>query len=705
MVEAAEFASASSLISDALNFLLPPDRQTVDEFAATHRRIPRRSGVGFEQWSNETAPFLVAPMRSSTSYRYLTDCIVAPAGVGKTAIAENALLHAVPKQPRNLLWYMQTKETLEAYVKDRLDAMILEQKVELHGRLGKRPKDDTLKFKRFVGMTAQLLPANYNNLISKRAPFIILDEVDAFDPTLGDVKAKADTRRARFGFLSMLLAMSHADLAKGNAPKDWDAGIMRIYKDSTRGVWVWPCAECGRWSSPAPFAKRAMLLTWKAGEALDDIERDAHLLCPVNGCKIKDAQIHAMNLAAYRQSGLDFGYLHLGQEISEDGKVEGEVARSDTVGYFITGTMSPFLLKGIGGIAREMAKAEGEYEISGDETTLKDVTVKQLGYLYSSRGAVGTVDAETLAERALGETYWPHADAPPVVPEGVRFLTCWFDSQLLYHDVLVRGWGDGGESWIVDNFRRATDTTSGLDTTTNGEAWHLLLMDLIAKRYPLATDPTRGMAIRAIGYDTQGAPGTSDRAYEAWTRLRREKIVRNYGVLDGRDLWSIIPTQGFSSRTPGASRLSVVYPDNQRKDKKAAARGTVPLGRFNADSFKTALAGQLRQAIPGAGYVHLPAALRSKESPHALLEQMVAEKQDASGHWEKAHNAVRNEMLDKMVGTHVVAHLHKLARINWASPPPEAAPWDKNSMIGPMAGGATAPAAATKTRSLNDLLG
>jgi phage terminase large subunit GpA-like protein len=668
------YADADALFSSALDMLLPPSRDTVDEFAAMHRRIPRRTGTGFELWSNETAPYLAAPMRALTSYQHLTTCVVAPAGTGKTAIAENGFLHAVAKQPRNILWYMQTKETLEAYVKDRLDAMILEQKEEMYDRLGKRPKDDTLKFKRFVGMTTQLLPANYNNLISKRAPVIILDEVDAFDPTLGDVKTKADDRRARFGFLSMLLAMSHADLATGNAPKDWGAGIMRIYKDSTRGIWVWPCAECGRWSSPVPFARRAMLLTWKPDDALDDIKRDAHLLCPINGCKIRsDQAIHEMNLAAYRHPGLDLGYLHLGQEISEDGVVEGEIVRSLTKGYFIVGPMSPFKLDGIGDIAREMAKAEREYEVSGDEATLKDVTVKKCGYLYSSKGGVGTVDAETLAERALAETQ-PLGS----VPEGVRFLTCWIDVQIAHFEVLVRGFGVKGESWIVAKRRVPADTQ------TDGEAWEKLLTALITERFPLLADPSRGMALRCLGYDSQGAPGTSERAYEAWRRLRKDSPSRItfYGNAYGRDVYSVIPTRGAPNEK--APRLMVAYPDNQKKDKKSALRGDVPLAQFNANGFKDALAGQLRRMEPGEGYVHFPAALRSTESPHVVFEQVVSEVRDINGRWTKPHQGVRNEMLDLMVGTHVLAHLHGLARTNWASPPAWFAEHDKNSMIGPM---------------------
>jgi phage terminase large subunit GpA-like protein len=153
--------------------------------------------------------------------------------------------------------------------------------------------------------------------------------------------------------------------------------------------------------------------------------------------------------------------------------------------------------------------------------------------------------------------------------------------------------------------------------------------------------------------------------------------------------------------------LSVVYPDNQRKDRKVAMRGIVPIARFNSNSFKDNLAGQLHRMLPGPSFVHIPAGLRSKESPHVNFEQLVSEKRDALGRWEKAHSGVRNEMLDLMVGCHVLAHLTGLARLNWVSPPAWAAELDKNALVAPMAPPTDLPAARNpgQQRGLKDILG
>lgn len=666
------YADPRAVLADVFDLLLPPERDTVDEYALKHRRVLNRSGTALAQWSHDRAPYLVAPMRALTSQQYLTTCLVAPAGAGKSVLAENWLLHTVGQQPRDVLWYLQNDAALTAFVKERIRDLIREHPEEMESRISDDREDDTLHFKRFRGMTAEFLAANDGNFRAKHKPYIVLDEIDGYDPGLGNVKALADPRRATFGLLSMLLAISHADRARGyNPEKDWSDGIMSIFKDSTRCLWYWPCAVCGAVSSPAPFAERSMMLEWPRDDALDVIQREAHLLCPVNKCKISEnRQIKKMNLAAFHSPW--GGWIGEGQSIDQYGKVEGELKPSRTWGGFVTGTMSPVNLEGLGGMARNMAAAEREYAVSGDPKTLKEVTVKQVGYLFSTKGTVGTIEASTLAERAQNEL-----QPLGVVPEGVRFLFCWFDVQVAHFEVLVRGFGVGAESWVIDKRRVPAETA------TDGTAWLALLQELITKRYPLATDPTRGMVCRAVGYDAQGAAGTTNRANEAWKTLRAAGKALKYGVIAGRDVWSVVPTQGAPSDK--ASRLVVVYPDNQRKDRNTSASGAVPWARFNANLFKDDLFGQLQKMLPGPDYVHIPKALRSESAPHVNFEQLVSEQRNqTTGRWKKPHQAIRNEMLDLMVGTHVLAHLHGLARINWSAPPPWAQAWDKNTTIVPM---------------------
>jgi phage terminase large subunit GpA-like protein len=134
--------------------------------------------------------------------------------------------------PRNMLWYMQTDDGVEAYVKKIINQMIRIHP-EMSQRIGDRPEDNAQHFKRFDGMVVEFLSATDSNLINKNAPFIVADEYDAYDPSLGDPKSRLDTRRQYYGRLSMLLAHEPSGPRAGLDPvKHWRDGIMRVYADS-----------------------------------------------------------------------------------------------------------------------------------------------------------------------------------------------------------------------------------------------------------------------------------------------------------------------------------------------------------------------------------------------------------------------------------------------------------------------------------------
>lgn len=659
------YGSASEIAVGALDLLLPPPRQSVSDYALSERKLSNQGGGYVGDWTHDMAPYLVGPMDVLNSLDYQTVAVVGPGQSGKTEVAQNWLLKSVATDPGDMLWYMQTDPGLEAFVKGRINPMIDAHEV-MSDRLGSRPVDDSLHFKQFQGMRVEFLSAAHNNLINKSAPRIVADEVDAYPVSLGDVKALLDVRRQTYGRQSTLLALSHPDLARGLIPeRDWSAGIMAIYGDSDRRVWYWPCPHCGCWSSPVPIASRFMALQYPEDGTLDEIEAQARLVCPVNGCLIDDHHRRAMNRAAFHSPF--GGWIGEGQEIAQDGTVMGELVRRKTAGFWIVGAMSPFIMGGIGGLARARVKAQREMEVSGEDQTLRQVMVKQWGFPYTPPRSVGSIDANDLADRA-------EHDLPlQVVPEGVRFLTATVDCQLAHFEWLVRGWGVKGESWIIDGGRIPADPA------TSPEDWDEMRRQVMERTYPLADGSGRRMSIKASGFDSMGQPGVTQQAYAAWSRWRSKKLVKLFGKIAGRDAWSIIPMKG--ANTLNAPRLVVVYPDTSRAANAKAGGGTVPQAQFNPNMFKDDLAGQLQRGEPGDWYVHFPWALRAKEAPHPWFEQVVSEHRLPNGRWEKAQASARNEKLDLMVMSHAIAHLHGLSRINWERPPAWAAEWDKNSLV------------------------
>ena len=645
-----------------LSYLPAKERLTVSEFSEKHRWLFNEGGGHVDKWDNTIVPYMVEPMDELDNFDIQTIVVVGPGQSGKTACSESWFLRSVHSQPGNFLWFMQTDDSLEAYVKSRINPIVKNHPF-MKDAQGKKSTDDSLHFKNFGAMHIEFLSATYSNLINKSAPRIVADEIDAYPESLGNVKPLLDIRRQTFGKESKLLITSHPDRARGlNPDRDWTDGVMGVYSDSDRRMWYWECPHCNAWSSPCPLAERYMCLTYPVDGTLDEVQEQANLLCPVNGCLINDKERLVMTKKGK--------WIGTGQKISINGEVTGERVKRDTAGFWAVGAMSPFVLGGIGALARSKAKAEREYEVSGEDKTLREVMTKQFGFPYTPPRVIGSVTANELADRA------EHDILLKTVPRGVRFLTAAVDIQMSYFDVLVRGWGIGGESWIVDKFRLAGDPA------TDASCWDEFINLLIKRVYPLDGFPEKGMPIRGIGYDSGGQPGVTTQAYDAWTRWNNKGLIRNYGLINEKEAWSVIPTKGMSAAM--SKKLAVVYPDTSGNKQRAASKGVVPVAMFNPNLFKDDLNGQLQRANDGHWCVHFPAELRSQNPPHLWFEQLVSEARDIKGRWEKINRGMRNEALDLMVMNHVMAHLHGLSAIKWERPPNWAADWAVNNFLVPV---------------------
>ncbi|MBR0649524.1 phage terminase large subunit family protein [Roseomonas terrae] len=652
------FADPLALLRDAFEAILPPNRMSVADHAGRNRWVKSPVGAHLERWSHDTAPYLTEPMHWLSDDQYDTVGIIGPGACGKTMIAENWLLYTAESDPADLLWYLNTDAALDAYVKGRIEPM-LDQHDPLLGHLRRGLGRDSVAFKRFRGGRAEFLTFTPSSLVNKHVARIVADEIDNYDESLGDPLALLNPRRQAAGADSKLLVISHPDRgAPIDAPRTKQRGIMAVYADSTRCTWWWRCPHCGTYSSPHPGTARRMVLDWPKDASLDEIQAKARLVCPT-GCLIEDGERYAMNLTGR--------WVGEGETIDEDGRVTGERRRVKTAGAWILGVMSPFTKDGIGGLARAQAQAERAADL-GDHEGLRQVMVKTFGEPYAPPARLGSIDAAVLAERAdkgldLG-----------IVPDWVRFLSIWADAQGSRFEWLVRGWGEGGRSCVID--RQIMPAEPG----TNPDDWDELLERLQETVYPLADGSGRGMRVRAAGFDAYGVPGVTEQAYAAWLRRRKAGKAQKLGLIEGRDVWNLVPTRGASARA--APRIMLAYPNSQRKDRKAAARGQVPLLLFNPNAAKDALAAQLAVEAPGIGSVGFPFALRDDAPPHEFFEQLAAETRDpVSGVWSKAEAGRRNEVLDMMVGCELVARLHGLHRIDWDRPPNWAASWETNSML------------------------
>jgi len=125
------------------------------------------------------------------------------------------------------------------------------------------------------------------------------------------------------------------------------------------------------------------------------------------------------------------------------------------------------------------------------------------------------------------------------------------------------------------------------------EDWDLIVDQVIDRRYPLAGYPGQEMAIRWTACDSGGKAGSTERAYNFYRKLKSIGKHRNFMLVKGAS----------SNDVP---RLRKSYPDSERKDRSAGARGEIPVYILNTTVLKDKLNNDLDIESPGRDYIHFP---------------------------------------------------------------------------------------------------
>jgi phage terminase large subunit GpA-like protein len=196
----------------------------------------------------------------------------------------------------------------------------------------------------------------------------------------------------------------------------------------------------------------------------------------------------------------------------------------------------------------------------------------------------------------------------------VRFLIPTIDVQKKSWVVHVHGIGVGGDVWIVDMFKirkskRLDNDGDPLpaDPAAYDEDWHQIVDQVLSRSYPLADGSGRRMAPKLTGSDSGGAAGVTTNAYNFWRYLRHTLPAE-----DGSEHWKRFQlVKGEPSKS--APRIRLGYPDSQRKDRHAGARGDIPVLFINSTTLKDRVAGMLGRDLEAdgvtakaGGMVHFP---------------------------------------------------------------------------------------------------
>lgn len=537
---------------------------------------------------------MVEPMNTLTSRSHDALIFVGPAQSGKTdALIVNGVAYSVKVDPMDMIIYSPGMIEARDFSLRRIDrlhrhspdiGMMLLQRADADNRLDKHYSS---------GVLLTLSHVSAGSLAGKPIPKVFITDRDRMDDNIdkeGEVFDLARKRTTTFGSFAMTVCESSpsrevTDLrwipsTPHEAPPC--EGIIKLYNRGDRRRWYWPCPHCSEY-----FEGMFKHLWWdsKIEGTNKDRAETVRMICPSCGVHIHPDDRQDMQLWGV--------WLKDGQGIDSTGQIVGPSPRTSIASFWLRGVAAAFIKWR--DLVETYLDAMDEYRRTGSEEALRKFSNNDLGEPYKPQKIVELRVPEVLKSRAekIGERK---------VPLGVRFLVATVDVQTNRFVVQVFGVLPGVpfDLAVIDRFdirkskRKDKDEDSlWVKPHTYSEDWDLITEEVLNREYELGDGSGRWMAIKFTACDSGGRAGATSNAYTYWRKLKSEGKAGRFILLKG-------------DSAPNQPRTHVEFPDSQRKDMVAAARGDIPILMLNSNLLKDDLNGRLDCLEPGKGMIRFP---------------------------------------------------------------------------------------------------
>ncbi len=532
-----------------LAMLSPPPKLTVSEWADRHRMVSSYSAEP-GQWNTSRTPYLREIMDCFNDPRVNEVWFMKCARIGGTEAGLNIVGYFVEQDPSPILIVQPTVDDAKDFSKEQLAPMIADTPV-LRGKVQNprsRDSGNTVMSKVFPGGGLYLVGANSPRGFRRRTARVLdLEEIDGYPEsagTEGDPVRLAMRRTSTFGFRRKVFGNSTPTLKGLSRIED------QFLKSDQRRYHV-PCPDCGH----------HQVLVW--GNLKYEDLAEPHYACEGCGTLIPEDQ--------------KFGMLADGKWVA--------TAESAIVGFHINALYSPWV---------SWAELVTEWKDAQSNVTKLQVFVNTvLGETWEDRG--GGLDPKALESRR--EAY------PADVPEWCSILTAGVDVQEYRVVYVIRGWGRGEESALIEEGEIDGDPT-------RQAVWDALDARLLA---PRTTPSGRSVPVYATGVDT----GHHTESCYAYCKARYNRRV--------------FAMKGSS--TPGAPMAPRKATTNNK--------GRVRLFLIGTMAAKDLIYGRLKIAMPGPGYYHFHEA--ATDNYFAELTAETLQKTQINGRWHRRYELPRGK--------------------------------------------------------------
>lgn len=681
------FDTLQEVVASTAEAVRPAERLTVSQAAEVYRKL-NNPGSYVGPWRNATTPYLVEPQDVLTSVSHRAMIFAGPAQTGKTDMFLNWAAYTIRCDPADMMLIEKAQATARDFSIRRVDRLH-RHSPEIGERLiQRRNSDNTFDKKYSSGMLMNLSWPSINELSGRPVPRLWLTDYDRMSQDVDGEGAPFDLARKRatsFQSHGMCAAESSPGfindnprwIAKSRHEAPPTQGILALYNRGDRRRWYWKCVNP---SCRNAFEPDFSLLRWPNSEDPVEAAEMVTMQCP--HCFMDYSHDSGGNMPGKTQLNIDGRWVKDGMLWTPEGEVVGKPVRSDIASFWMKGPAAAFT--SWKELVTKFLAASKEYEDTGSEQALKTTVNTDQGLPYTPKAQAEARSPETLKSRARD-----YGDK--MVPHGVRFLVACIDVQKRRFVVQVHGFGVGGDIWVVDRFdirksRRIDDDGDRwpVDPAAYPEDWKLLMEEVMMKSYPLIDGSERRMSIKLTLCDSGGREGVTTNAYNfvRWLRHGRELEPVDGGTMDqGEYEWQDGMLPRFQlikgEPKPNVPRVHLGFPDSQRKDRHAGARGEIPVLFLNSNSLKDTVNGMLDRTEARGGRVNFPSWL-----PDGFFTELTVETRDPVKGWQNLRN-YRNESWDLLVYAYASTLTRQIGMefIDWDQPPSWAAPWDTNDLV------------------------
>ena len=391
-----------------LSAFAPPEPITVSEWCDRYRILDSLSSAEAGKWKTSKTPYLKEIMNSFNEYKIEEVCLCAGSQLGKTELLLNIIAYIIAHTPAPSMLLYPIESLAEYASENRIQPMI--RLIDKLYNKFKENSSEKLNLK-FTDMFLTLAGANSpSKLASKPIRFVLMDEVDKYPAWSGDEANPISLATER------TKTFRNRKIFKASTPTLETGNIWQAYQntDAQKQYFI-PCPQCGKFQT-----FKFKQIKWLDEENVRDT---SYYECEHCHQAIYDEDKQAM--------------LQQGRWQIINRRPNKKIIRS--VGYHINSIYSPFVT--FGQVAEQFLKSKDYPEL------LMNFVNSWLGEPWKSDVKETKTD-EIFAKQTNYEKQ--------IIPKEAMVLTAGIDVQKDHFYYIVRAWGKGMTSWLIDYGRCET---------------------------------------------------------------------------------------------------------------------------------------------------------------------------------------------------------------------------------------------------------